>query len=562
MGTAVGGARDLTLRDYLAVVWRRKWLVLLVVVLATGVAYGLSAVQTKMYEATAQLIYSGSTDVANPLSSSSYVDPTQRTVELQSVPTLLTSPDLKQKARALVLKELGLGSLKATYTVDAEVVPGADETSGTAYSSVVAIRGRSSGPRLSAAVANSYAAALISTRLEQQQGQIERAIAAVRTSLDEMTTETQQTSSDYILLKQRLHDLQILQATADGGFRVVVPATVPDEPYAPKPLRSGAIGLALGLFVGLGLAFLLEVLDTSVRSDGEIADLLRLPILARIPRIPRRLLDNSPLVTINDPEGTSSEAFRMLRTNLSFMHVDGEVKSVLLTSCVQDEGKSVTLANLAVTMALGGSKVIVVDADLRRPRMHSYFKLPNDRGVSTVVTGQTQLDKCLLPVTVLPAAAGGGSAAADRRGPEVTTDPAAGHGARLLVLTSGPQTPNPGEIVSSKRLAGIIEALAREADMVLVDSPAMLVVGDTPALADKVDGLVFLVEPDVVHRQTLAQAREQLDKLPCRLLGVVVARRKTDSGYYSPGHSHYHSASDYGSPAPPLRESDTAPAGV
>jgi polysaccharide biosynthesis transport protein len=539
MATTADRAEGATLRDYLAVVWRRKWLVLLVIVVATGVAYGLSAMQTKMFSAASQLIYENTVDLANPLSGSTYVDPTLRTVELQSVGTVISSPELKKRANALIVAEYGAGSLKTGYTVGSEVVAGADQAAGTTtYSSVVAITGESSDAELSAVVANSYAAAFISLRREQQQAQIRRAIDAVDTSLKRITTKTQKASSDYIMLQQRLHDLQILKATANGGFRVVVPAAVPDAPFSPKPLRSAAIGLALGLFVAIGLAFLLEMLDTSVRTDVDVAELLRQPILARIPRISKRLLDQSALVTIAEPDGTSAEAFRMLRTNLAFMNVDGEVRSVVLTSCLQGEGKSVTVANLAVTLALGGKKVIVVDADLRRPRMHKYFGLQNDRGVSTVVTGQTQLNDSLQAVPVLPQTAGNGVG---------FTDWAAGSDARsrMYVLASGPQTPNPGEIVSSKRLAGVIEALAQRADIVLVDSPAMLAVGDTPALADKVDGLLFLVEPDVVRKQTLAQAREQLDKLPCRLLGVIVARRKAGSSYYAPRY-YYHEDDDGG----------------
>ena len=527
MVSAADRSEGATLRDYLAVVWRRKWLVLLVVVVATGAAYGLSALQTKMYSAASQLIYSDTVDVANPLGGSTYVDPTQRSVELESVGSVIASPELKKRANALIVADLGAGALKTGYKVSSEVVAGSDQTgTGTTYSSVVAIKGDSSDAELAAVTANSYAAAFIQMRTEQQRAQIGKAIDSVQKSLERMTTKTQKDSSDYILLQQRLYDLKILRATADGGFRVIVPASVPHTPYAPKPLRSAAIGLALGLFVGLGLAFLLELLDTSVRTDTDVAELLRQPILARIPRISKRLLDQSALVTITEPDGTSAEAFRMLRTNLAFMSVDDEVRSLVLTSCLQGEGKSVTVANLAVTMALGGKKVIVVDADLRRPRMHKYFGLDNERGVSTVVTGQTQLTDSLLAVPVVPHAGGNGAGFADwGAGSEAKS--------RLYVLPSGPPTPNPGEIVSSRRLAGVIEALAAQADIVLVDSPAMLAVGDTPALADKVDGLLFLVEPDVVRKHTLAQAREQLDKLPCRMLGVIIARRKAGSHYYA-----------------------------
>jgi non-specific protein-tyrosine kinase len=434
------------------------------------------------------------------------------------------------------------------------VVANSDETAGgTTYSSVVAIGGESSDAELAAEVANSYAAAFISMRKDQQRELIDQAIDAVETSLEGMTTKTEQASSDYILLQQRRHDLQILRATADGSFRVIVPASVPDAPFAPKPWRSAAIGLALGLFVGLGLAFLLEMLDTSVRTDADVAELLRQPILARIPRISKKLLDQSALVTITEPDGSSAEAFRMLRTNLAFMNVDGEVRSVVLTSCLQGEGKSVTVANLAVTMALGGKKVVVVDADLRRPRMHKYFGLTNERGVSTVVTGQTQLPDSLQAVPVFPQAGGNGVG---------FTDWGAGSDARsrLYVLPSGPLTPNPGEIVSSKRLAGVIEALAAQADIVLVDSPAMLAVGDTPALADKVDGMLFLVEPDVVRKQTLTQAREQLDKLPCRMLGVIVARRKAGSHYYAA--RYYYREDEAGGRTRVRREGGSTPAKV
>jgi Mrp family chromosome partitioning ATPase len=227
------------------------------------------------------------------------------------------------------------------------------------------------------------------------------------------------------------------------------------------------------------------------------------------------------------------------------------MRSVVLTSCLQGEGKSVTVANLAVTMALGGKKVIVVDADLRRPRMHKYFGIGNERGVSTVVTGQTELSDSLVVVPVLPQAGGNGLAFADwGAGSDAKS--------RLYVLPSGPLTPNPGEIVSSKRLAGVIEALAAQADIVLVDSPAMLAVGDTPALADKVDGLLFLVEPDVVRKHTLSQAREQLDKLPCRLLGVIVARRKAGSHYYAA--RYYYREDEDGGRTRVRRESGSTPA--
>ena len=329
-------------------------------------------------------------------------------------------------------------------------------------------------------------------------------------------------------MQQRLQDLQLLAATATGNFRVLVPATVPETPVSPKPLRSAILGFGVGLFAAIGLAFLLEQFDTRLRDADDAARILRLPIIGRIPRISKRLLDNSALVTFTEPDGTSAEAFRMLRANLSYVNVDGDVRSVLLTSCLQGEGKSITIANLAVTLAMGGKKVIVMDADLRRPRMHKYFGLPNENGVSTVISGETELTTAMQPVPTAPVPPG------KRPVSFKTWAAGAGERSRLYVLTSGPAVPNPGEIVLSRRFAQIIATLTPKADILLIDSPAMLVVGDTPVLADKVDGLLFLVEPDVVGTHHLARAREQLDKLPCALLGVIIARRKDSGSYHAP----------------------------
>ena len=282
---------------------------------------------------------------------------------------------------------------------------------------------------------------------------------------------------------------------------MLVPATAPTAPFAPNPWRSAILGFGVGLFAGIGLAFLLEQFDTRLRTTDEIAYALRVPILGRIPRIPKREITENTLVTLTHPDGHAAEAFRMVRTNLDFMNVDADVESLVITSCVQGEGKSVAVANLAVTMALAGKKVVVVDGDLRRPRQHKYFGLRNEVGLSTVVTGQTNLAQSLQAVEVAGAEPGRGRRrlhrlVARRR-----------RAARLYVLTSGPLPPNPGEIVAAKRFAATIERLQREADLVIVDSPAMLPVGDASAIASSVDGLVFLVDMHLVKRPQLGAGR-------------------------------------------------------
>ena len=184
---------------------------------------------------------------------------------------------------------------------------------------------------------------------------------------------------------------------------------------------------------------------------------------------------------------------------------------------MKGEGKSVAVANLAVSMALAGKKVIVVDADLRRPRMHKLFDLANEKGVSTVATGRRRV--CPRPSSRWPWTAPGRRVqGADFCAWAKGTDALS----RLYVLPSGPIPPNPGEIVAVARLRRHHRDSRREADMVLVDSPAMLAVGDTSAIASKVDGIVFLVDMDMIKRPQLLSAAEQLHRLPVRLLGAVV----------------------------------------
>ena len=439
---------------------------------------------------------------------------------------------------------------KALESVEVSSAPVTDAGAGgtTAGSNVVRITAKSESARLAAAAANAYAVAFVDWRKERVQGQIAKAADAVREQLAGYTGAAKK-STDYLVLQQRLQDLQILFSTATGNFRVLVPATVPTDPVSPKPMRSALLGFSVSLLVALGLAFLLEQFDTRLHQPDEIAQALRQPILGRVPRISHKQLQESPLITMKHPDGQVAEAFRMVRTNLDFMAVDAEVRSLAITSCIQGEGKSVTLANLAISMAMAGKKVVLVDADLRRPKQHKYFGLDNEAGVSTVAAGRSGLTESLVPVQL--EAVRGEEAAADFAGWCAGSEACD----RLYVLPSGPIPPNPGEIVASNRFGAIIEKLEREADVVLLDTPAMLAVGDTSAIAAKVDGLIFLVDMKVVKRPQLLTAADQVMRLPVKRLGIVL-RMESEHGsryYYAPGYYQYQYSYTQGGDGQPRR---------
>jgi non-specific protein-tyrosine kinase len=531
-----GAPAGVTLRDSLNVLWRRKWVVIVVTLLVTCAAFGASYLQAKVYEAQTDLIYEQELDVSNPLTGSSYSDPTSRLVELAAVDAVIKSPPMEQRV-ATLLEDQGVSA--ADYEVRSETVASASGNYQT--DSVVSILATSNDPATATAVSQAYADAFVSWRKEHLRTQIQAAEQAVKAEMREYPDAAKE-SSDYVILQQRLRDLQILGATVTGNFRVLVPATVPEEPISPMPVRNAALGFVVGLLLGVGFAFLLEQLDTRVRRPDDVAAVLGQPVLARIPHLSRDQAKSHQLVTLAHPADPASEAFRLLRSNLSYMDVDHKAKTILVTSSLQGEGKSVLVANLAVTLALSGKKVVVVDADLRRPRQHRLFDLDNTVGASSLVAGESELGASLQPVSVLPAEDSDGG-----RGDNFAAWAAGGDAVtRLWVLTSGPIPPNPGELVASGRFAALLSRLRAEADVVLVDSPALLAVGDTTALAAEVDGLIFLVDMEKARRQVLQAAADQLYRLPCAMLGVAIRLQTGGRGEYY--YSHYRYTEDRGAP--------------
>lgn len=535
-----------TLRDMLGIVWRRKWILILIVVVATAAAYVFSSMQTPVYQASASLIYESPIDISNPLTGQRYTDSASRELELRSVGSVLASPDMRKRTSETLAEEGSEGSLdQVTVTTEIEA-----SEANSYYNSVVNVIAEGGDPQTVTAVANAYAATFVAWRKERYQKQITSAIATIKEEIaqykrdftkrnkklkkDERNVLEQ--STEFLVLQQRLRDLEILKSTTTGNFRVLVPATVPSDPVEPQPLRSAILGFGIGLFAALGLIFLLEQFNTQIRHTSEITDIFHQPVIGRIPRIPAEEMKAGALVTIARPDSNGAEAFRTLRTNLDFVGLDGDIRSFAITSCLQGEGKSYTLANLAVSLALAGKRVIIVDADMRRPRLHRLFGLTNTMGLSTAVAGRHDVAAGAQAVLLTPG----------RNDDEVHTKhhvqwhEGAGAARRLYVMTSGPVPPNPGEMAASRRFAEVIAALEHEADIVLVDTPALLPVGDFLAIASAVDGFVFLVDPRVVKRPQLREAVELLAPVQSRAMGLIVLRAPSSSKRYYHYYRSYH----------------------
>ena len=525
---------SVTLRDYVNVVWLRKWLVVVVIVACALTAFLVANSKTRLYQATALMMYQQAPDIANPLGSTSTTDVTTLALQVQSVVNTVNSPALTSRAGALLRRS---EPNARGYTVTAAIAP-PDSSSGSTVSDVVGVTAVSARPQVSAAAANAYAQSIIELRVESDQARLRKAQNAIRLQMKQYDTAPSKLSTDYLLLVQRLRDLQVAEATATGGFTISRPATPPLSPSSPKPLQSAVIGLGVGLFAGIALAFVVGQFDTRVRTHTQAGEILGLPVVGRVPRIARRVLRDETLVTLSEPGGHVAEALRVLRSNLDWARIDDGWKSLLVTSSRKGEGKTLTLCNLAVTLALAGKKVVVVDADLRDPQVHQAFSMPNETGLTTVIQGTLSLADALRPFDLKSS---GGSGAVTPAGAPVTP-PAFENGA-LLVLTSGPLPPNPGEVVASRRLAITLERLAGvDVDYILVDAPPILAVGDAGVLAACVDGVLFVANIDQTREPTLEAGREALDALPCRKLGVVVVGERAGATH------HYRYRYGYGRP--------------
>ncbi len=212
------------------------------------------------------------------------------------------------------------------------------------------------------------------------------------------------------------------------------------------------------------------------------------------------------LITLRDPRSPAAEAYRTLRTNIQFSSLDKPIHTMLATSTAPDEGKSTTLANLAVTMAQAEQRVILVDCDLRRPSLHTLFAVPNERGLTSVI-----LDQGEGPLPFQPTSVPG-----------------------LQLLTSGPLPPRPADLLGSRRMEVLIERLRGEADIVLFDTPPVIAVTDAAVLATRVDGVLLVLQAGKTRRDRAREARRLLEKVKANIVGVVLnnARMETGYGYY------------------------------
>ena len=295
-----------------------------------------------------------------------------------------------------------------------------------------------------------------------------------------------------------------LRQGAPNSLSVVEPAMTP-QPVGPRTSVNVAIAVAIGLGLAVGGALLLEYMDDSLKTSDDVRRVLNLASWGNIPRIEGHDYPDR-LVMVQSPRSPTAEAFRVLRTNLQSSARARPLRTVLLTSPNPEEGKSLIAANLAVTLAQSGKRVILVDADLRQPTQHRVFELDNQAGLSTILThDHVSLDDVLQTVPT----------------------------ENLGILTSGPLAEDPSQLLGSERMSELIKLMQQRADVVIFDSPPVMVVGDAAILARQVDNTLLVIDSGNTRPAMAQHSKEALELAKAHLSGVVLNRLSTrSSGYY------------------------------
>lgn len=487
---------QLQLGAYLRIIRHRKYTIMAVIAVVVGLSLAFSAVHHRVYEAAAQVVVRPTTDSLLSGSSTAPLDPA-RTLETEI--RVINGPEVKNAAKTAL-------RLPHAPKVSAMAVSNAD---------VIVITARRDQPEAAAATANAFAGAYINIRRQRAANAVMAETRQIQARITDLETQISQTSGPQrdalvqteVFFRQKLAEAQVGDAIdGDDGATLVAPATVPMSPISPKPVRTAAWAFCFALVLGLGIAFLREYLDDTIRSKDDLIGVA--PALMPIGLIPMTLgrdsRDTPHVVTLTDPQSAAAEAFRTMRTAIEFLNVDEDVCTVQITSPSGAEGKTTIAANLGVAMAQAGRRVVIVCCDFRRPALGKLFGIDDDIGLTSVILGQTSLNAAMRTVD-----------------PELP----------LFVLPSGVPPPNPAELLASKRTRQILDALAEQADVVILDCPPILPVADALEVSAYADVSLIVCRAGVTSRQRIAQAIELMRQVDAPLEAAVLNGVTVDETY-------------------------------
>lgn len=520
---------SLDLRQYVALGLKWWWLLLLAGVVGAGAGYLVSQRQPRVYQATAKIIVGQSiqaTDLtsADILTSErlaqTYANMARLQPVLQAVVEALSLSDswqaLKDRVTVTPIRDTQLLEITVQAVSPEEARVTADEV---AHQLIL---------RSPTALENQERAAnqqFVRQRLESLQAKIESGQAHLQELEASMSgslsaDQVQETQGEINDLEKLINEwennytqlLIFVEGNKSPNYLAVVePAQATLQPISPRVSTNTLLAGVVGLLLALGLIFLIEYLDDTLKSPSELSQALGLTVLGNVSQIGGKNYPDK-LVTLKESFSPITEAYRSIRSNIHFMAVDRPLTSLLVTSAAPGEGKSVTVANLGIIMAQAGLKTVIVDADLRRPTQHEIFQLaPNTLllgGLTELIcTAEAEAGSYLRPTGV----------------------------DNLFLIPSGALPPNPAELLGSQRMVQVLAGLAQAADVVILDSPPAAVVTDAVVLATRTDGVILVIKAGQTRLAVAGQVISNLNQAGARLLGGILnhtSPRKGEGYYY------------------------------
>ncbi|MDO9085198.1 MAG: polysaccharide biosynthesis tyrosine autokinase [Anaerolineaceae bacterium] len=509
---------SIDIRQYLALFWQWAWLIALVTVLAGLVAFLVSQRMTPVYSAATTLYINEA--------------PSSKATDYNSI---ITSERISGTYSKMITTRPILEEVGKRTGVDVEYLEKRITVSPIRDTTLIQITVESNDPSLAAQIANELANVFsdrviliqeerfslskesLQTQITAMEEQIDEATSAsiteqdpgVRASLETKLTQYRAIYSNLILSYEQI---RLSEAQTVSTVLAIDPATIPTKPISPQVLRNTALAAMVGLMLAVGVIFLIEALDDTLKTPEDVKKALGLPVLGIITK---HDAEEGKPITNTTPRSPVSEAFRSLRTNIQYTAVDRPIETILITSSDPKEGKTTIVTNLGVVFAQMGKKVTLIDADLRKPTLHRKIGLQNRTGLTSLFVRSMETLELITQKSAMP---------------------------NLNVITSGELPPNPSELLGSKKMQTILETLKKSSDMIIIDSPPALAVTDSLVLVPFVDAVLLVIKPGFTKAKSALLVVEQFKRSNANLIGVVM--NELDLGRSRYGYKYYHYKSD------------------